>query len=81
VVRFFVIYDLARNKTGSVKDGMTELYKNDKEKTCIQLNKIKENQNHYLLGLKLKKCLPNTIKFFRNSVIFDNIFLCKCKNT
>jgi hypothetical protein len=27
VVRFFVIYDLARNKTGSVKDGMTELYK------------------------------------------------------
>jgi hypothetical protein len=20
-------------------------------------------------------------KFFRNSVIFDNIFLCKCKNT
>ena len=45
VVRFFVIYDLARNKTGSVKDGMTELYKNDKQKTCIQLNKIKENQN------------------------------------
>jgi hypothetical protein len=35
VVRFFVIYDLARNKTGSVKDGMTELYKNDKQKTCI----------------------------------------------
>ena len=45
VVRFFVIYDLARIKTGSVKDGMTELYKNDKQKTCIQLNKIKENQN------------------------------------
>jgi hypothetical protein len=45
VVRFFVIYGLARNKTGSVKDGMTELYKNDKQKTCIQLNKIKENQN------------------------------------
>ena len=45
VVRFFVIYGLARNKTGSVKDGMTELYKNDKKKTCIQLNKIKENQN------------------------------------
>ena len=45
VVRFFVTYDLARNKTGSVKDGMTELYKNDKQKTCIQLNKIKENQN------------------------------------
>ena len=45
VVRFFVIYDLARIKTGSVKDAMTELYKNDKQKTCIQLNKIKENQN------------------------------------
>ena len=45
MVRFFVIHDLARNKTGSVKDGMTELYKNDKQKTCIQLNKIKENQN------------------------------------
>ena len=45
VVRFFVIYDLARIKTDSVKDGMTELYKNDKQKTCIQLNKIKENQN------------------------------------
>ena len=45
VVRFFVIYDLARNKTGSVQDGMTELYKNDKQNTCIQLNKIKENQN------------------------------------
>ena len=45
VVRFFVIYGLARNKTGSVEDGMTELYKNDKQKTCIQLNKIKENQN------------------------------------
>ena len=27
VVRFFVTYGLARNKTGSVKDGMTELYK------------------------------------------------------
>jgi hypothetical protein len=45
LLRFFVISDLARNKTGSVKDGMTELYKNDKQKTCIQLNKIKENQN------------------------------------
>ena len=45
VVCFFVIYGLARNKTGSVEDGMTELYKNDKQKTCIQLNKIKENQN------------------------------------
>ena len=44
VARFFVIYDLARIKTGSVKDGMTELYKNNKLKTCIQLNKIKENQ-------------------------------------
>jgi hypothetical protein len=32
VVRFFVTYDLARNKTGSVKDGMTELYKNNKKK-------------------------------------------------
>jgi hypothetical protein len=31
VVRFFVTYDLARNKTGSVKDGMTELYKNNKK--------------------------------------------------
>jgi len=41
VVRFFVIYDLARNKTGSVKDGMTELYKNDKQKTFIKLKKTK----------------------------------------
>jgi hypothetical protein len=31
VVRFFVTYDLARNKTGSVKDGMTELYKNNQK--------------------------------------------------
>ena len=45
MVRFFVIYDLVRNKTVSVKDGMTELYKKDKQKTCIQLKKIKENQN------------------------------------
>jgi hypothetical protein len=36
VVRFFVIYDLARNKTGSVKDGMTELYKNDKQKINLK---------------------------------------------
>ena len=33
VVRFFVTYDLARNKTGSVKNGMTELYKNNNKKT------------------------------------------------
>jgi hypothetical protein len=26
VVHFFVTYGLARNKTGSVKDGITELY-------------------------------------------------------
>ena len=26
VVRFFVTYGLARNETGSVKDGITELY-------------------------------------------------------
>jgi hypothetical protein len=46
VVRFFVIYDLARNKTGSVKDGITELYKTDNNKKhTLQLNKIKENQN------------------------------------
>ena len=32
VVRFFITYDLARNKTGSVKDGMTELYKNNQKK-------------------------------------------------
>ena len=30
VVRFFVTYGLARNKTGSVKDGITELYKKKK---------------------------------------------------
>ena len=30
VVRFFVTYDLARNKTGSLKDGW-QLYKNDKQ--------------------------------------------------
>jgi hypothetical protein len=33
MVRFFVTYDLARNKTGSVKNGMTELYKNNNKKT------------------------------------------------
>jgi hypothetical protein len=32
VVRFFVIYVFAINKTGSVKDGMSELYKNDNTK-------------------------------------------------
>jgi hypothetical protein len=37
VVRFFVIYDLARNETGSVKDGMTELYKNDKQKVSYSI--------------------------------------------
>ena len=30
VVRFFVTYGLARNKTGSVKDGITELYQKKK---------------------------------------------------
>ena len=32
VVHFFVTYDLARNKTGSVKYGMTELYKKKQKK-------------------------------------------------
>jgi hypothetical protein len=40
VVRFFVIYDLARNKTGSVKDGITELYKTDNKKHTLQNFKI-----------------------------------------
>ena len=31
VVRFFVTYGLARNKTGSVKDGITELYQKKKK--------------------------------------------------
>jgi hypothetical protein len=30
VVRFFVTYGLARNKTGSAKDGITELYQKNK---------------------------------------------------
>ena len=30
VVHFFVTYGLARNKTGSVKDGITELYQQQK---------------------------------------------------
>jgi hypothetical protein len=35
VVRFFVTYGLARNKTGSVKDGITKLYqKKKKYKKC-----------------------------------------------
>jgi hypothetical protein len=54
VVRFFVIYDLARNKTGSVKDGMTELYKNDKQKTRIQLNKSKSYKQFLR---KLNECI------------------------
>ena len=33
VVRFFVTYGLARNKTGSVKDGITELYQKKKYHT------------------------------------------------
>ena len=41
-----------------------------------QQQKIKDS---LLTWFKTKKILPNTIKFFRNSVIFDNIFLCKCK--
>jgi hypothetical protein len=33
VVRFFVTCGLARNKTGSVKDGITELYQKKKYHT------------------------------------------------
>jgi hypothetical protein len=42
VVRFFVTYGLVRNKTGSVKDGITELYKNKNKKKHMQINKIKK---------------------------------------
>jgi len=45
VVHFFVTYDLARNKTGSVKYGMTELYKKKTKKTHTHINKIYKNQN------------------------------------
>jgi hypothetical protein len=45
VVRFFVTYGLARNKTGSVKDGITELYPKKKYHT----------QNAPFLPKKIKK--------------------------
>jgi hypothetical protein len=41
VVRFFVAYGLARNKTGSVKDGITELYKTDNNKKHTYKRKIR----------------------------------------
>ena len=47
VVRFFVTYGLARNKTGSVKDGITELYQ-----------KKKKNITHKMDNRK-KKCKQN----------------------
>ena len=46
VVRFFVTYSLARNKTGSVKDGITELYSKKKishTKWIIEKKKCKQN--------------------------------------
>ena len=41
VVRFFVTYGLARNKTGSVKDGITELY--PKKKISHKMDNKKKN--------------------------------------
>ena len=46
VVRFFVTNGLARNKTGSVKDGITELYpkkKNIAHKMDNRKKKCKQN--------------------------------------
>ena len=43
VVRFFVTYGLARNKTGSVKDGITELYPKKKYITHKMDNRKKQN--------------------------------------
>jgi hypothetical protein len=43
VVRFFVTYGLARNKTGSVKDGITKLYQKKNishTKWIIEKNKM-----------------------------------------
>jgi hypothetical protein len=41
VVRFFVTYGLARNKTGSVNDGITELYQKKKNITHKMDNRKK----------------------------------------
>jgi hypothetical protein len=51
VVRFFVTYGLARNKTGSVKDGITELY----PKKNISHTKWIIEKNAPLLPKKMKK--------------------------
>jgi hypothetical protein len=48
VVRFFVTYGLARNKTGSVKDGITELYQ--KTHSIINIHNYKTIQYY-----KIKK--------------------------
>ena len=42
VVRFFVTYGLARNKTGSVKDGITEFYQKKKNITHKMDNRKKK---------------------------------------
>jgi hypothetical protein len=59
---------LLKTKTGSVKDGITELYKNKKtKKPRANINKIKKKQknvkvNSLLTWFKAKKNrLPNTI--------------------
>jgi hypothetical protein len=36
---------LLETKTGSVKDGITELYKNKNKKKHMQINKIKNKKN------------------------------------
>jgi hypothetical protein len=46
VVRFFVTYGLARNKTGSVKDGITELYQKKKNIAHKMDNKKKKKVTH-----------------------------------
>jgi hypothetical protein len=45
VVRFFVTYGLARNKTGSVNDGITELYQKKKNITHKMENKTTKLKN------------------------------------
>ena len=45
VVRFFVTYGLARNKTGSVKEGITELYQKKKISHKMDNRKKKCKQN------------------------------------
>jgi hypothetical protein len=53
VVRFFVTYDLARSKTGSVKDRMTELYKKN-TKNIHKITTSTQKKKKYNLTLSIE---------------------------